>query len=327
MLCIKCKGTAAIEIRRHNSAFCADHFLDYFHNQIAKAISDEKMFSKNDRILVAISGGKDSLALWDVLEHEGYQTEGLYIDLGIPEYSEASKERSLAFAEKHDLPLKIVSVERDYGYGVEMLARLSRRQSCSACGLSKRYIFNKVALEGGYDVVATGHNLDDEAATLFGNVLHWQTGYLARQSPVLEARLDSLVKKVKPLYRLTERETVSYAVLRGIDYIEDECPNAEGARSILYKDALNLLEKNSPGTKHQFVYGFLEKAREMFHQVDESHDQVRECDECGQPTTGAVCAFCRMMRQVRIREVARREGKQRAAAEQPAAAASAEPIA
>ena len=43
-------------------------------------------------------------------------------------------------------------------------------------------------LDGGFDVVATGHNLDDEAAVLLGNVLHWNTEYLGRQAPVLPAR-------------------------------------------------------------------------------------------------------------------------------------------
>ncbi|MCX6023757.1 MAG: TIGR00269 family protein [Chloroflexi bacterium] len=302
MKCVKCKGVAAIDIRRHNSAFCSDHFLEYFRNQVAKAIHDENMFTKDDRILVAVSGGKDSLALWDLLLEDGYNADGLYIDLGIPGYSDPSKETSVAFAEARNAVLRIVELEANYGYNVDGLAQLSRRASCSACGLSKRYLFNKVARDFGYDVVATGHNLDDEAATLLGNVLHWQTGYLARQSPVLEAREDSLIKKVKPLYRLSERETVSYTVLKGIEYIADECPNAHGARSIMYKDMLNMLERQSPGSKHQFLYGFFEKARPLYHDADPGHDQVHECPECGQPTTGTVCAFCRMMSQVRFRE-------------------------
>ena len=54
---------------------------------------------------------------------------------------------------------------------------------CSGCGLSKRYLMNRVALDHGMDVVATGHNLDDEAATLFGSVMHWQTEALPLRSP------------------------------------------------------------------------------------------------------------------------------------------------
>jgi uncharacterized protein (TIGR00269 family) len=146
-------------------------------------------------------------------------------------------------------------------------------------------------------VVATGHNLDDEAATLLGNVLRWQTGYLARQAPVLEAEDAGLVRKVKPLYRLSEHETASYAVIRGIEYVVEECPNAVGAKSILHKEALNLLERESPGTKQAFLLGFLDKARDQFA-TDDPHE-LRPCIECEQPTTTERCAFCRLIAEAR----------------------------
>ena len=129
--------------------------------------------------------------------------------------------------------------------------------------MSKRHLIDKAALDGGFDVVATGHNLDDEAAVLLGNVLHWHTEYLGRQAPVLPAR-DGFPRKVKPLVRLGERETAAYCVLRGIDYIVDECPMAEGNRHLRYKEALNAIEAASPGTKHAFYFEFLDKAADRF---------------------------------------------------------------
>ena len=134
---------------------------------------------------------------------------------------------------------------------------------CSACGLSKRHLFDQAAIDGGYDVVVTGHNLDDEAAVLFGNVLRWQTDYLGRQLPVLPAR-HGFPRKVKPLVRLGERETAAYCVLRGIDYIVDECPMAAGNKHLGYKESLNAVEATSPGTKHDFYFGFLARASEHF---------------------------------------------------------------
>ena len=128
---------------------------------------------------------------------------------------------------------------------------------CSACGLSKRHLFDRAALDGGYDVVATGHNLDDEAAVLFGNVLRWHTEYLGRQLPVLPAA-NGFPRKVKPLVRLGEREMAAYCVVRGIDYIVEECPMAVGNKHLGYKDALNAIEVTSPGSKHDFYFGFLE---------------------------------------------------------------------
>ena len=85
-------------------------------------------------------------------------------------------------------------------------------------------------------MVATGHNLDDEAATLFGSVMHWRTDALPRQSPALASTHPKLVRRVKPLYRLSERETAAYAFLRKIDYIVEECPFAKGATSIAHKE-------------------------------------------------------------------------------------------
>jgi uncharacterized protein (TIGR00269 family) len=298
MRCIKCKDTACIEIRRHNSGFCRDHFLEYFENQVKKAIHDWDMLSHDDRILVAVSGGKDSLALWDVLLRQGYQADGLYIGLGIDEYSDVSGDKARKFAEQRNAHLEWVDIEEEYGSGIKGLAKQARRHTCSACGTTKRYQFNRIAREKGYTVLATGHNLDDEAAALFGNVLHWQTGYLSRQSPVLPASPSGLVKKVKPLYRVGERETASYAVLRGIDYIFEECPLAVGNQSLKYKEALNLLEQTSPGTKHNFLFNFLERTHTLF-QPDDA--ELRECLECGAPTSSDICAFCRITQQARNR--------------------------
>ena len=298
MRCIKCKSKASVEIRRHNSAFCAPHFLDYFHNQVARNVKREGMFTHQDRILVAVSGGKDSLALWQILSETGYTTTGLHIHLGIGEYSQRSWETTQAFAKERDLELIEVDLARDYGMGVPELSKAIRRVPCSGCGLSKRYVMNREAYEQGFTVVATGHNLDDEAATLLGNVLHWQTEYMARQSPVLEATHPKLVKKVKPLFTLTERETASYALIRGIEYIEEECPNAEGARSLIYKDALNRIEAQSPGAKQSFVQGFLEKAQPLM-KAEEDRVELRECVLCGQTTTSEICSFCRMWDQAR----------------------------
>jgi uncharacterized protein (TIGR00269 family) len=300
MRCIKCRQPAAVEVRRHHSAFCPEHFIEFFDNQVRRAIHDEKMFTPDDRILVAVSGGKDSLALWDVLLRFGYRATGLHINLGIPGYSDLSQEKTEAFARDRDAELIIVDLEADYGVTVEDFKRGSGRTPCSACGLSKRYIFNKVALEQGFDVVATGHNLDDEAATLLGNLIHWQEGYLARQGPVLPASYPNLVKKVKPFYRLAEREIAAYAVLRGIDYVLDECPNAVGARSLLYKEALNLIEQHSPGAKQSLYLGFLQKGRRLISATEEK-PQLVECERCGMPTTSEVCSFCRLMDRVKIR--------------------------
>ena len=295
MRCRSCRRQAVIELRRHNSAFCSECFIRVFREQVRRAIRHFDMFDPRDRILVAVSGGKDSLALWDVLLDLGYDATGLYLGLGIGGYSTRSSDVAEKFAADRGAELLLVDLARDYGYDIPTAGRKGSRSTCAVCGLSKRYVFNRAALEGGFDVVATGHNLDDEAATLLGNTLRWQTEYIARQSPLLPAR-DGMVKKVKPLYRLSELETAAYAVLRDIDYVVEECPLVAGNTQLRYKDAMNAIEATSPGTKAQFFLGYLDRGMAIFR--PEEPTELESCERCGQPTTGRFCAFCRARAQV-----------------------------
>jgi tRNA-5-methyluridine54 2-sulfurtransferase len=293
--CTVCKGPAVIDVRRHNANFCAEHFLRLCRDQVARAIKDFDMLRPGERSLVAVSGGKDSLAVWDILLELGYEADGLYLGLGIGDYSDASGERARSFATERGLRLIEVDLPTDHGFDIPTGARAARRVPCSACGLSKRHLFDEAARTGGYDVVVTGHNLDDEAAVLFGNVLHWQTDYLGRQLPVLPAR-HGFPRKVKPLVRLGEREMAAYCVLRGIDYIVEECPMAAGNKHLGYKEALNAIEATSPGSKHDFYFGFLARASERFTDGAEAEQrELRPCRRCGAPTPGEVCAFCRLV--------------------------------
>jgi uncharacterized protein (TIGR00269 family) len=303
MKCKVCRGQAVVDIRRHNAGFCTDHFLVHVRNQVARAIGEFRMFEADDRLLVAVSGGKDSLAVWDILLDLGYDATGLYLDLGIGGYSERSKQAAIGFAESRGAKLIVRCLAEEHGFTVPELARLTNRVPCSGCGLNKRYEFNRAALQEGFGVLVTGHNLDDEVATLFGNVLHWNIDMLGRQAPVLEERVvggstsPALVRKVKPLVRLAERETAAYALLRGIDYIVEECPMVAGNTQHRYKEAITLLEESSPGTKHQMYFGFLAKAAARFTE-DGGGAALVSCARCGAPTVEreedeAVCSFCR----------------------------------
>jgi len=295
MRCRRCTEPAVIEVRRHNSAFCKDCFVHVVREQVRKAIRRFDMLAPRDRVLVAVSGGKDSLALWDLLLDLGYDATGLYLGLGIGGYSDRSGRITRAFAESRDATLVEVDLERDLGFDIPTAGTKGSRSTCAVCGLSKRYVFNRAALEGGFDVVATGHNLDDEAATLLGNTLRWDTEYIARQSPLLPGK-EGMVKKVKPLYRLSELETAAYAFLRGIDYVVEECPLVAGNTQLRHKGAMNALEAASPGAKAQFFLGYLDRGAPLFRQADTA--ELRPCERCQQPTTGRFCAFCRARAQI-----------------------------
>lgn len=302
MKCEVCRGPAVIDVRRANSNFCGPHFTKFCRDQVARAIDDHDMIEPSDRVLVAVSGGKDSLAVWDILSELGYEADGLYIGLGIGEYSDASADHARGFANARGLELIEVDLATEYGYDIPTGSRVARRTPCSACGTSKRHLFDRAARDGNYDVLVTGHNLDDEAAVLLGNVLRWQTRYLGRQSPVLEAH-NGFPRKVKPLVRLGERDMAAYCIIRGIDYIVEECPMASGNKHIGLKETLNEIEDRSPGTKVEFYNGFLKRIAPLLSAEPDDADETDEelatrlgaCQRCGAPSELDVCAFCRLV--------------------------------
>ncbi|MBI5035341.1 MAG: adenine nucleotide alpha hydrolase family protein [Chloroflexi bacterium] len=319
MRCKKCNTDAVINMRHHRLALCGTHYDEWVLAQTDRAIEKYKMFTHDERILVAVSGGKDSLSLWDALLRLGYQADGLYIGLGIndPEpYSDVSLEKTRAFVAsdvwrvpttesdvtspgtRHTPLLHVVDIEQTYGKTIPQIAREKARgqgRPCAACGLTKRYVMNRIAHDKGYAVLATGHNLDDEVAVLFQNTMRWQTGYLARQAPVLPASREGLTRKVKPFVRFYERETATYALVRGIDYIYDECPHAVGNLTNFYKTLLNQLETESPGSKLAYYLEFLRARSEGLFEKFNPTTELHDCEVCGQPTTApGRCAFCRM---------------------------------
>jgi uncharacterized protein (TIGR00269 family) len=303
MRCVKCGEKAAINMRQHKLALCPHHFLDWIPEQVERTIKRYHMFTKEERLLIAVSGGKDSLSLWDILLHLGYTVDGLYIELGIDEgidYSARSLEHTRAFAQEHKQNLLVHDVRHVYGETIPQLTARTHRgryKPCSVCGLTKRHVMNQIAATHAYTVLLTGHNLDDEAAILFGNTLNWVGSYIIRQGPVLEADRNGLVRKVKPLCRLYEREMAAYAILRGIAYMQDECPFALGSTSIYHKELLNKLESDRPGAKLSFYLSFLQAKRNgLFSDLmDDREERIHPCPKCEQPTTApGLCAFCRM---------------------------------
>jgi len=284
----------------HTLALCRECYTPWFLDYLERTIKKFRMFTRTERILVAVSGGKDSLTLWHALVALGYQADGVYIDLGIEgrhHYSALSRQACHAMSEQLGRRLHVISVAETVGAPIPLIQRITAREACSACGLIKRYVMNRSSLEAGYDVIATGHNLDDEVAVLLANVLHWTRAALARQFPVLDER-DGLKKKVKPLVYFTEKQTTTYALANKIAYIRDECPYAVGATTLHYKDVIAQIEHQAPGTKRRFLDGFF-ALRDLF--VESEPVALRSCARCGQPTTGEVCAYCRLVDHVHHR--------------------------
>ena len=159
---------------------------------------------------------------------------------------------------------------------------------------------NRYAKELGYNIIATGHNLDDEVAVLFGNTLKWDIDYLKRQYPVLKEE-NGFIRKVKPLCKITEKESALYSFFNNIEYIEYECPFSEGASSIEYKELLSKLEEKHPGTKLQFYTNFLKKMYPILKEHEKKEkEELKVCKLCGEPSFSEICSVCRLKEKVSI---------------------------
>jgi uncharacterized protein (TIGR00269 family) len=301
--CKKCGERAVIKMPQHHLALCRQDYIDWFIGQTTRNIKKYQLANPSDRILVAVSGGKDSLALWDVLWRLGYKVDGMYIHLGITgtvNYSTLSQAYVEKFAAARGLSLEVVHVAERYGQNIPDLAGQSARgryKPCSICGQIKRHIMNAAAMSGNYDVLMTAHNLDDEAAVLYLNTMNWAVPMLARQAPRLEAH-HGLPHKAKPFCRFYERETAAYSLLQGIEYIEDECPYSAGSTLLYYKTVLNRMEAEHPGTKMQFYVQFLQARAVLFPAAMQEADRsdLHPCPQCGQPTSReGICSFCKLV--------------------------------
>jgi len=292
MKCRRCGELAQVALPSHHTGFCAPCFKTYFLHQVERGIHDHKQFSHEDRILLAVSGGKDSLGLLLALTELGYGVEALHIDLGIPVSSECARTTVENFCREHAIVCHVVEMA-EKGLPIPEVKRHIKRPICSMCGKIKRHWFNRYAYENGYTVLATGHNLDDEAARLFANTLRWDQAYLAGQGPVILAE-GKFARKVKPLCRVTEYETAVWCFLNGIAHVLAACPYSGGASFTGHKKLLADLEKRSPGMVMQFYENFLRNGRPAFEALAANAPGLNACARCGYPTSQEICGVCRV---------------------------------
>ena len=296
MKCRRCGELAQVALPSHHTGFCAPCFETYFLRQVERGIHEHKQFTTDDRVVLAVSGGKDSLGLLLALTELGHSITALHIDLGIPVSSENARSTVEAFCSEHQITCHVLEMN-EKGLPIPEVKKRIHRPICSVCGKIKRHWFNRFAYEQGFDALATGHNLDDEVARLFANTLRWDQAYLAGQGPVLPAE-GRFVKKVKPLCRLTEYETAVWCFLKGIDHVLAACPYSGGASFTAHKALLAGLEERSPGMKMQFYEHFLRNGKPAFQALAAKAPPLNECTRCGFPTSQEVCGVCRIKEQL-----------------------------
>ncbi|MGB9833169.1 MAG: ATP-binding protein [Caldisericum sp.] len=294
--CVRCGKPATIYLE--GLRFCEDCFKIHVEREFEEAIEghaiESRLINANDRIMVAVSGGKDSMVLWYLLHKFNFNIVPVHLNLHYGVFSEKSVEVVKKFSEKISKKVLIYSVIEDFGINMEDVFRKAKnRPRCAVCGVIKRYLINKIALDLKVDSVATGHNLDDGAATTLKAILNWDFNTLSRNYPLTPPYKDKLVKRIKPLYRLADAELKAYADLLGIDYTTEICPYKIGRVTLSKtKDILNEINTQFKGVKRTFYYGYLRN--NTLFKKDEV--ELKECKICGMPTSNedGICEFCKL---------------------------------
>lgn len=280
MRCKKCGKKAVANLRAYRISLCAECYVEFYRRLVERSIKKFKIFREGDQILLAVSGGKDSSAMASVLKEIGFDFEMLYIDLGIGEYSKDSKEKVKKLSELLSVKLNIVEL-KDYGFTIPDV----RGRVCSACGIAKRYIMNRFARENGFDVVATGHTAEDIASFYLKNIVGNQQTFAEKLLPRIEPFDAKVVARARPLFEISEKENMIYAIIKGLPFKSGECPYAPRPD---WKEIVYDIELKKPGFVKNFVRGLTAGIKKPL--------EIRYCSICGEISSGEICSFCKIRR-------------------------------
>ena len=308
--CTICNRKEAIYMRPYSGEkLCGRCFYRSIEGKVRATISKYDMLKHDDEIMIAVSGGKDSVTLLHILtklerDFPRASLSAVTIDEGVKGY----RDEALKIAERNCRKLGVghvvVSFKEMYGLELdEIVQKIQQKEGkeltpCSYCGVLRRKALNTAAREAGADKLATAHSLDDETQTMILNIIHGDPLRIARVKPVLSIIHQKLVQRVKPLCEVLEREIAFYAYLREIEFQGIPCPYAGTALRNDARDMLNRIERRHAGTKYT-IFRSMERIRPALEALAKK-EELRECRVCGEPTVGEICKPCQMLKELHV---------------------------
>ena len=296
MKCDRCENQAAYTRKYSGEKLCSKCFSNSILRKTAKTISKYNMIKNNELVAVAVSGGKDSLALLNIINQmattHNFRIKAITIDEGIPDYRNEALEIVQAFCAKLNIEHKVFSYKELFDLTLDEALDLrgsEKTSSCSICGTLRRRAIDHAAKDIGADVIATGHNLDDTLQTFVINMLSGDTNKIGWMDPDTSS---NTLRKIKPFCEIYESEIVFYAFTNNIPFQSEPCPHMnEGIRTEI-REFLNSLEGQHSGIKNNLYQSIIKVSQIV---KDTNYKQKIICAKCGNECTGKICSVCNMV--------------------------------
>ena len=299
--CDKCSKPSVIFVRYSGARLCKRHLCDSVEKRVRHELRKQMTLEKDERVAVAVSGGKDSVVTAHVLkkilgQRRGIEFLAITVDEGIEGYRESSIPIVAENCRLLDMEHMIVSFKDLYSFTMDDVAEAERNMStCTYCGVMRRAALNRAARGWEATRLATGLNLDDTAQSIIMNFSRGDVERLARLGPHRRLQ-EGLVPRIQPLRTIPENEVTLYAMIRGILHHDLECPYASEALRNDYRWVVSQLEDRHPGTRHSI----LKSHEEVLEAIEKTYPAaaLRRC-ECGEPTISDRCKVCELVESLR----------------------------
>lgn len=267
--------------------------------QRVKSLVDEyELFEDGEKIAIALSGGKDSILTLHLLNEFEYEFNLELVAISVDEGIEGYRKDGIEIARENTHKLGIELVERsfidEFGVNLDMVVD-EYKSACIPCGVFRRYLLNKTAYELGADKVATGHNLDDEIQSFLMSFARADLRRFSKFGPKLEQIHPRLIPRIKPLWKIPEKDVGIWAVLNEIPVHFAECPYAHHSLRAKIKNYLNQLEEDHSGSKMAILESFQKTFKNQEIPV-----KLMECERCGEPSSLRVCKACQILENIGI---------------------------